>query len=78
MDPARLISTGASALRTAFAPEELPGVLVAYMHGLKAAFALSIAFCGIAFLSTLVIPWGRLSTHATDAENKDAPATESA
>lgn len=79
VDAARLIATGASEIRKAFTPEELPGVLVAYMHGLKAAFAVSIAFCGIAFLVTLVVPWSRLPTHAPDAEKgEDAPATESA
>ncbi|OTB08788.1 hypothetical protein M426DRAFT_262226 [Hypoxylon sp. CI-4A] len=63
VDAARLIATGASELRNAFTPEELPGVLIAYMHGLKAVFAVSIAFCGLALLTTLVIPWGRLKTH---------------
>jgi hypothetical protein len=73
-----LIATGASELRTKFTSTELPGVLVAYMHGLKAAFAVSIALCGIAFLATFAIPWKRLPTHAPDAEKKDAQATESA
>lgn len=78
VDPARLIATGASELRKAFTADELPGVLVAYMHGLKAVFAVSIAFCGIAFLTTLAIPWHRLPTHAPDAEEKGTPAANSA
>ncbi|RYP42279.1 hypothetical protein DL767_000443 [Monosporascus sp. MG133] len=79
IDAARLIATGASELRTVFTPEQLPGILDAYMRGLKAAFAVSIGFCGMAFLTTLVIPWSRLPTHAPaadgkDAERNDAPA----
>ena len=78
VDAGTLIATGASELRKVFSPEELPGIIVAYMHGLKAAFAVSIGFCGLAFLTTLVIPWSRLPTHvpaAKDTENDaDAPA----
>jgi hypothetical protein len=78
VDGARLIATGASELRKVFTPEELPGVLVAYMQGLTAAFAVSIALCGIAFLTTLAIPWSRLPTHAPDAEKSDRQTTDSA
>ncbi len=59
----KVIDTGASELRKVFSPEDLPGVLIAYMDGLKAAFALSIAFCGIAFIATFFVPWRRLATH---------------
>ena len=76
VDAARVIMTGASELRKEFTPDELPGVLVAYMQGIKAAFAVSIAFCGIAFLTTLAIPWSRLPTHTLDAEKKDAALVE--
>ena len=70
VDAERLVTTGASELRNAFSPEELPGILVAYMHGLKAAFAVSIGFCGLAFLTTLIIPWKKLQTHAPDKEQE--------
>ncbi|KAI1824145.1 MFS gliotoxin efflux transporter glia [Xylaria intraflava] len=73
VDPARLISTGASELRTKFTSSELPGVIVAYMHGLKAVFAVSIGFLGIAFLTTLVIPWKILPTHTSDGDKKTQP-----
>lgn len=78
VDAAKLIATGASELRVVFTEEELPGVLVAYMHGLKAAFATSIGFCAIAFLVTFFVPWSRLPTHVEKAEKKDAAASESA
>ncbi|KAI1139995.1 MFS gliotoxin efflux transporter glia [Hypoxylon sp. FL0543] len=73
VDAGRLIATGASELRKAFTPEEFPGVLIAYMHGLKAAFAVSIVFCGIALLTTLVIPWGRLKTHKDGGKGGAVP-----
>jgi MFS transporter, DHA2 family, glioxin efflux transporter len=73
VDDARLIATGASELRQKFTSSELPGVIIAYMHGLKAVFAVSIGFLGIAFLTTLVIPWARLPTHTSDNEKKDSP-----
>ncbi|KAH8668967.1 MFS gliotoxin efflux transporter glia [Xylariales sp. PMI_506] len=71
VDAARLIATGASELRQAFTADELPGVLTAYMHGLKAAFAVSIAFCGIAFLTTFIIPWSKLPSHEQDPKKQD-------
>ncbi|KAJ8127255.1 hypothetical protein O1611_g6382 [Lasiodiplodia mahajangana] len=77
VDGARLIATGASELRAKFTSSELPGVIVAYIHGLKAVFAVSIGFIGIAFLTTLVIPWARLPSHGPDSEKKDLPAIAS-
>jgi ABC-type uncharacterized transport system YnjBCD permease subunit len=68
-----VIATGASELRGVFSSEELPGVIIAYMHGLKATFAVSIAFCALAFLTTLIIPWRRLPTHTTEAKKEAAP-----
>lgn len=57
--------TGASELRNVFPPDVLPGVLEAYMVGLKAAFAVAVAFSGIAFLFSLAIPMRKLPTHTT-------------
>jgi hypothetical protein len=77
VDAMKLITTGASDLRTVFTPEEIPGVLIAYMHGLKSAFAVSVAFCGLAFISTFFIPWGKLRTHSEDSAGADSPKSES-
>ncbi|KAJ8122068.1 hypothetical protein ONZ43_g1640 [Nemania bipapillata] len=73
VDDAKLIATGASELRSVFTSSELPGVVIAYMHGLKAVFAVAIGFIGIAFLTTFVIPWERLPTHTPNNEKKDSP-----
>jgi hypothetical protein len=75
IDASKLIGTGASELRKVFTEKQLPRVIAAYMEGLKALFALSIAFCGLAFIATLFVPWERLATHEPsihiDAEQND-------
>ncbi|KOS18116.1 putative HC-toxin efflux carrier [Escovopsis weberi] len=72
VDPALVIATGAVELRNVFSPEELPGILVAYMHGLKAVFAVGIGMAGAACLCTAFIPWSRLPTHAPPADKATA------
>ncbi|KAM5349415.1 hypothetical protein ACJ41O_005920 [Fusarium nematophilum] len=64
-----VIATGATQLRSIFTPEELPGILLAYMHGLRAVFALGIAMAGVSCLATVFIPWSRLPTHAPSLED---------
>ncbi len=64
MNPLLVILTGASELHNVLPSDALPGVLQAYMVGIKAAFAVSVAFSGVAFLSTLAIPISKLPTHA--------------
>ncbi|KAB5511534.1 putative efflux pump antibiotic resistance protein [Coniochaeta sp. 2T2.1] len=63
INPGLVLITGASELHNVFPADVLPGVLVAYMTGLKAAFAVAIAFSGEAFLCSLLIPWSKLPTH---------------
>jgi hypothetical protein len=58
-----VILTGASELHNVFPPEVLPGVLQAYMAGIKAAFAVAVGFSGAAFISAWFIPWENLPTH---------------
>ncbi|CAO2649651.1 Nn.00g070360.m01.CDS01 [Neocucurbitaria sp. VM-36] len=70
VDPGLVLRTGASELHKVFTPDVLPGVLEAYMVGLKAAFAVAIAFCGVAFLCSLAIPMRKLPSHEPGA---DAP-----
>jgi MFS transporter, DHA2 family, glioxin efflux transporter len=59
-----VLLTGASDIHNVFPPDVLPGVLQAYMVGLKAAFAVTVSFSGIAFLSSLAIPTRKLPSHA--------------
>lgn len=74
MNPQLVVVTGAANLRNVFPPDVLPGVLSAYMVGLKAAFIVAIAFAGSAVLISLAIPMRKLPTHTTDKDKvKDMP-----
>ncbi|ORY58559.1 uncharacterized protein BCR38DRAFT_527572 [Pseudomassariella vexata] len=65
VNPALVLATGASELHNVFPPDVLPGVLEAYMIGIKAAFSVVVAFAGTAFLLTFAIPMKKLPSHAT-------------
>lgn len=66
--PALVLLTGASELREVIPPNSLPGVLEAYMIGLKAAFAVAVAFSGVAFVCSFAIHTGKLPSHALDQD----------
>jgi hypothetical protein len=64
VDPSQILLTGATDIRRAFSAEQVPGILLAYMAGIKVAFAFTIAACGVAFLISFLLPWGRLNKEA--------------
>jgi hypothetical protein len=65
VDRTLLMMVGATDLRANFTAEQMPGVLIAYMSGLKTVFALAIAVTGVALLITaLASKWQRLDTEA--------------
>lgn len=65
INPFIVVKTGATDLRTAFAADLVPGILEAYMRGLKIAFAIGLASTGVAFIIiTLFQRWVRLNTAA--------------
>ena len=65
VDPASVVSTGATDLRSVFSADQVPGILVAYMSGLKIAFAIGLASTGVAcIIITLFQKWNRLNTAA--------------
>jgi MFS family permease len=68
IDPALVIATGATELRHVFTAEELPGIMLAYMNGIRAIFAVGIGLAGAAFLCTALIPWGKLPSHTETSE----------
>ena len=57
VDPQMVIATGATNIRKVFAPSEVPGIVIAYMAGLKVAFALVIGLVGFSCLVALLVPW---------------------
>ncbi|KAI0391297.1 major facilitator superfamily domain-containing protein [Xylariaceae sp. FL0594] len=62
VDPHLVVATGALALRTTFpSPSDLAGVLEAYMAGIKTAFAIALAACGVSTLVSVLGSWKRLS-----------------
>jgi MFS transporter, DHA2 family, glioxin efflux transporter len=67
IDPASVVATGATQLRSTFAPDEIPSILVAYMAGIKVALALSIGATGIALFAGLFCSWNRLPNNAAKA-----------
>ena len=57
VDHSLVISTGATALRQVFHGAELNGVIRAYTWGIKVAFAITIASCGITANTSLATKW---------------------
>ncbi|KAF2258393.1 MFS gliotoxin efflux transporter glia [Lojkania enalia] len=71
VDPSLVIATGATQLRDVFTPEQLPGIIDAYMQGLRAVFGVATGIVGFACLWTFVIPWTRLPTHTPPSKDDD-------
>jgi len=57
IDPQKVIATGATNIRTAFPPEQVPAIVLAYMAGLKVAFALVIGLAGFSCVMGVLAPW---------------------
>ncbi|OAG41652.1 hypothetical protein AYO21_04116 [Fonsecaea monophora] len=70
LPPGLVITTGASDLRRVFDPEVLPGVVAAYMSGLKVAWAVAIAAAGTALVVGVLGTWERV--HSRDGDSGSA------
>ncbi|SCV38487.1 related to major facilitator (MFS1) transporter [Fusarium fujikuroi] len=57
IDPDLVTETGATTLRQNFSGAELNGILHAYVWGIKVAFAITIAACGITVITSLCTKW---------------------
>ena len=57
VDPATVIAVGATGLREAFSPDQLAGVLEAYMAGLKASWEVGTVLAGLTLIAALVPRW---------------------
>lgn len=60
VSPTALLATGVTELRLVFPGDQITGVLLAYMEGIRAAFAVGIAMAGMAFLISLFSKWNRI------------------
>lgn len=56
----KVIATGVTELRSTFAAEFIPGIVDAYMSGLRVAFAIAIASAGTAVVVSLASRWRNL------------------
>lgn len=64
VDPALVLATGAGDIHRVFAGAALPGVLDAYMVGVKAAFALGLAAAALCVPVGLLAPMRKLPKHS--------------
>ncbi|AEO56525.1 hypothetical protein MYCTH_2059428 [Thermothelomyces thermophilus ATCC 42464] len=64
LDPLIVLGTGATQIRDVFPADAVPGIVVAYMQGIKTALALVIGTTGVAFLVSLFSNFKRLNTEA--------------
>ena len=60
VSPLQVIGTGATQLRSVFPTEEIPGIVAAYMAGIKLVFALATAGAGMALVVSLFSSWKRI------------------
>ena len=67
VDPSLVIATGATQLRHVFTEEQIPGILAAYMDGLKLTFALVVALSGITLPIALAAKWKSIQPSGTTA-----------
>ena len=72
VDPALVVITGATEIRNVFNDQEVPGILTAYMHGIKIVFAISLAAAGLAVLFSLGTSFKRL--HKSSVNDISVPA----
>jgi len=50
VDPLKVVHTGATAIRAVFREDQVPGIVEAYMVGIKVAFAIAVAGAGTGLL----------------------------
>ncbi|KAJ3572915.1 hypothetical protein NPX13_g4889 [Xylaria arbuscula] len=64
IDSRLVLAAGAGQLRDVFNEEDLPGILLAYLEGIKATFILSTTVVAAALVVALFLPWRKLDLEA--------------
>lgn len=72
VDPAAVVATGATEIRAMFPADQVPGILMGYMAGIKLIFALITGVTGVSVIISLFGDWKRLDPKAL--ETVGAPA----
>lgn len=49
VNPAVVVATGATEIRGVFPADQIPGILIAYMDGIRIPFAIATGAVGVAF-----------------------------
>ena len=57
VSPALVVATGATELRDVFSAEQIPGIVLAYMDGLRLSFALAVALAGVTLPIAIFAKW---------------------
>ncbi|EON98258.1 putative efflux pump antibiotic resistance protein [Phaeoacremonium minimum UCRPA7] len=57
---AALLGTGATDIHTAFSANQIPGIVLAYLAGLRVVWAITISLAGVSLLVTAAVSWKRL------------------
>jgi hypothetical protein len=57
VNPQTVAATGVTELRNVFSADVIPGIVNAYMDGLKVAYAIAIASAGISVLISFASEW---------------------
>jgi hypothetical protein len=61
VNPALVVATGATELHRVFSGAELHGILLAYVWGIKVAFAITIGAVGLAVPLSLCSKWTKIN-----------------
>ncbi|KAL2017360.1 hypothetical protein VTK56DRAFT_2283 [Thermocarpiscus australiensis] len=64
VQPLVLLGTGATEIRDVFTPEQVPGILVAYMDGINTALAIAIGAVGLSVVVSLFADFRRFNPEA--------------
>ena len=60
-NPARVLATGVTDIRSVFAPSVIPGILLSYLDGLHLVFAVAIGLGGGSLIAALFARWHRIN-----------------
>jgi len=72
INPATVLATGATQIRSAFASAQVPVIVAAYMAGLKVVFAMTVGTFGFAFFIAFLGSWKKL--HAAELKSTGGAA----
>ncbi|KAI1404033.1 MFS general substrate transporter [Hypoxylon fuscum] len=67
LNPQDVVATGVAEIRHVFSDDQIQSILLAYMSGIRAAFAIGIALVGLSCLAGILSPWKRLHSQGSAA-----------